>query len=68
MKKLCSMVICIAALLMLASRHFGRRRPPFYKGKTIRIVVGYSPGGGFDTFFPPCRQESRLTSSPGIPR
>jgi len=22
----------------------------FYKGKTIRIVVGYSPGGGFDTF------------------
>ncbi len=23
---------------------------PFYKDKTIRIVVGYSPGGGFDTF------------------
>ena len=23
---------------------------PFYEGKTIRIVVGYSPGGGFDTF------------------
>ena len=22
----------------------------FYKGKTVRIVVGYSPGGGFDTF------------------
>jgi len=22
----------------------------FYKGKTIRIVVGFSPGGGFDTF------------------
>jgi tripartite-type tricarboxylate transporter receptor subunit TctC len=23
---------------------------PFYKGKTIRIVVGFSPGGGFDTY------------------
>ena len=22
----------------------------FYEGKTVRIVVGYSPGGGFDTF------------------
>jgi tripartite-type tricarboxylate transporter receptor subunit TctC len=23
---------------------------PFFKGKIIRLVVGYSPGGGFDTF------------------
>jgi tripartite-type tricarboxylate transporter receptor subunit TctC len=23
---------------------------PFYKGATIRIVVGASPGGGFDTY------------------
>lgn len=23
---------------------------PFYKGKTIRIVVGFSAGGGFDTY------------------
>jgi tripartite-type tricarboxylate transporter receptor subunit TctC len=22
----------------------------FYRGKTLRVVVGYSPGGGFDTF------------------
>jgi tripartite-type tricarboxylate transporter receptor subunit TctC len=22
---------------------------PFYKGKTLRIIVGYSPGGGYDT-------------------
>ncbi len=22
----------------------------FYKGKTIRFIVGYSPGGGFDTY------------------
>lgn len=23
---------------------------PFYKGKTVRIIVGFSPGGGFDTY------------------
>ena len=23
---------------------------PFYEGKTIKIVVGLNPGGGFDTF------------------
>ena len=22
----------------------------FYKGKTIRFVVGYAPGGGYDTY------------------
>ncbi|HWO42021.1 MAG TPA: hypothetical protein VNO43_09480, partial [Candidatus Eisenbacteria bacterium] len=24
--------------------------PPFYEGKTIRIIVGTSPGGGYDTY------------------
>src|SRR5678815_3091151 len=23
---------------------------PFYEGKTIRIIVGFSAGGGFDTY------------------
>jgi tripartite-type tricarboxylate transporter receptor subunit TctC len=23
---------------------------PFYKGKTIRMIVGFSAGGGFDTY------------------
>ena len=23
---------------------------PFYKGKTVRIIVGFSPGGGYDTY------------------
>ena len=49
MKNLRSMVICIVALLILASSTWAAEAP-FYKGKTIRIVVGYSPGGGFDTF------------------
>jgi tripartite-type tricarboxylate transporter receptor subunit TctC len=23
---------------------------PFYKGKTVRLIVGFSAGGGFDTY------------------
>jgi len=23
---------------------------PFYKGRTVRIIVGFSPGGGYDTY------------------
>ena len=49
MKNLRSMIVCIAALLILASGTWAAEAP-FYKDKTIRIVVGYSPGGGFDTF------------------
>ena len=49
MKNLRSMIVCIAALLILAGSTWAADAE-FYKGKTIRIVVGYSPGGGFDTF------------------
>lgn len=49
MKMLRSLIIGMAALLMLAGMTWAADAP-FYKGKTIRIVVGYSPGGGFDTF------------------
>ena len=42
MKNLRSMIVCIAALLILASGAWAADAP-FYKGKTIRIVVGYSP-------------------------
>jgi tripartite-type tricarboxylate transporter receptor subunit TctC len=41
----------LAALLsFLASLApaFAQEPIPFYKGKTVRIVVGYSPGGGYD--------------------
>ncbi|HZA52812.1 MAG TPA: hypothetical protein VE616_01070, partial [Candidatus Udaeobacter sp.] len=26
------------------------RADDFYKGKTIRFIVGYAPGGGYDTY------------------
>jgi tripartite-type tricarboxylate transporter receptor subunit TctC len=28
----------------------GMAQEPYYKGKTVRIVVGFSAGGGFDTY------------------
>ena len=49
MKMFRSMIMGIVALLMLAGTMWAADAS-FYKGKTIRIIVGYSPGGGFDTF------------------
>ena len=49
MKMFRSMIMGIVALLMLAGTTWAADAS-FYKGKTIRIIVGYSPGGGFDTF------------------
>jgi len=42
----------VSGLLVLV---FGGACPPtaqddFYRGRTVRIVVGYSAGGGFDTY------------------
>jgi len=34
----------------LASASTAALAAEFYKGKTIRFVVGYSPGGGYDTY------------------
>ena len=38
----------IACLWMSAVNAFGQES--FYKGKTIRLIVGLAPGGGFDTY------------------
>jgi tripartite-type tricarboxylate transporter receptor subunit TctC len=44
------------ALVLVASLHFFLELPstfaaaPFYEGKTIRVVVGYSAGGGYDAY------------------
>lgn len=43
-----------ASLLTLfalaAGAAYGQDAESFYKGKTLRIVVGFSPGGGFDLY------------------
>jgi len=38
----------ITCLCMDAVNTFGQES--FYKGKTIRLIVGLAPGGGFDTY------------------
>ena len=46
----CSILAITIALLLNTPpvEVFGQE--PFYKGKTIRLIVGLAPGGGFDTY------------------
>lgn len=48
-RSFCSKMIffAFAFFLMTSSLVSGEE---FYKGKTLRIIVGFSPGGGYDTF------------------
>jgi tripartite-type tricarboxylate transporter receptor subunit TctC len=46
MKHLLKLMVTIALAMLVAQA--GAQAPRF-EGKTIRIVVGYSPGGGYDT-------------------
>jgi tripartite-type tricarboxylate transporter receptor subunit TctC len=39
--------LAFCALLLTGAAHAAA---PFYEGKTVRIVVGAAPGGGFDTY------------------
>ena len=43
-------VACLSVLALLAVAHDAPAQDDYYRGKTIRIVVGYSAGGGFDTY------------------
>jgi tripartite-type tricarboxylate transporter receptor subunit TctC len=43
-----SVIVAGLGLFWLASEAFAQE--PFYKGKTVRIVVGGSAGGGYDTY------------------
>jgi tripartite-type tricarboxylate transporter receptor subunit TctC len=40
----------VSLLLGLALCTPAQGAAPFYEGKTVRLVVGFSPGGGFDTY------------------
>jgi len=42
-------VLASAALVVLGAARIDAAEP-FYQGKTIRIIVGFSPGGGFDAY------------------
>ena len=47
-------VASLAAILLLAALHLdgatARAEEPFYQGKTIRLLIGQPPGGGYDTY------------------
>ena len=36
--------------ILLAAGSGGAQAQSFYEGKTVRLVVGFAPGGGFDTY------------------
>lgn len=42
--------IIAAVLFLCAVENMHAAQPGFFEGKTIRIVVGFSAGGGFDTY------------------
>lgn len=48
--KVSSLMVAIIGGLALSAWPAWVGAQDFYKGKTIRIVVGFAPGGGFDTY------------------
>ena len=48
--KRCVPIVAIAVLVTLAWVQPPSAQPRFFEGKTIRIIVGFSAGGGFDTY------------------
>ena len=45
-----TVVALAASSLVLWGAEQATSQEAFYKGKTVRILVGYAPGGGFDTY------------------
>ena len=48
-RSLSSFLVLVSFLIGITSFSFAADKD-FFKGKTIRFVVGFSPGGGFDTY------------------
>ena len=43
-----NLLTAIVAIAWLFAANEVQAQSDFYQGKTIRIIVGYSPGGGYD--------------------
>lgn len=48
--KISVVLFVLLAIYVLFNPSAGSAAEDFYKGKTIRFIVGFSPGGGFDTY------------------
>lgn len=46
-RRILSLTIIVVWLFLISGASFAQT--PFYEGKTIRIIVGFSPGGGYDS-------------------
>ncbi len=49
LRKVCSLLAAITVLALFSNAAQATTHD-FYKGKTIRIIVGFAAGGGFDTY------------------
>jgi tripartite-type tricarboxylate transporter receptor subunit TctC len=50
MKRSLYLLTLVVVLALVAGGSTAAQGEEFYKGKTIRFVVGFSPGGGYDTY------------------
>ena len=48
LKKLLAFVVC--ALILATGAASAQTANDFYRGKVVQILVGYAPGGGYDTY------------------
>ena len=48
--KLPATALVFFTVMLAASGRLAYGAAPFYEGKAIRIIVGTSPGGGYDTY------------------
>jgi tripartite-type tricarboxylate transporter receptor subunit TctC len=52
MKRACALVavLCLLTASLACGQSSAGASEDFYRGKTIRIIVGYGPGGGYDLY------------------
>src|SRR5688500_17118725 len=43
-------IFCLALALIAAMTHTVLAQDPFFKGKTVRIIVPFAAGGGYDIY------------------
>src|SRR3954471_4240750 len=47
---LCASLLCLPLFLAAEQAAYAQSVPDFYRGRTVTLLVGYSTGGGYDTY------------------
>jgi len=50
LKRISFAFVVVGGLLLFGARSYGAGEEQFYSGKTVRLIVAFSAGGGFDTY------------------